>query len=102
MQRANECEFIVATGDGLADVAFRLCRLMLARKVLWDDEEGLAVEQIAAALDTTAMVIDEVVRALKIEGWVTTDSSGENPVLTPLGVSAILGRQRSAALALDC
>lgn len=87
----------VPAGDHpLAEVTFRLCRLLLARKVLWDDDAGLDVARLAEALNTTISRVIEVVTALCREGWVVLGTDGASPSLTTAGMSAILGRDRSA------
>lgn len=96
----NDCidTHALIEGPG-AEATFRLCRLLLARKVLWDDEPGLSLGQLAAALDTTTAMVAEIVGALSREGWVTVDAAGERPVLTTRGVAAIIGRPRPPAAA---
>jgi hypothetical protein len=87
----------VPAGDHpLAEVTFRLCRLMLARKVLWDDDAGFEIAQLAVALEAPSATVVTVLSALHGEGWVVVDADGGRPSLTASGVSAILGRSRSA------
>ncbi len=83
--------------EPLADVAFRLCRMMLARKVLWDEDIGFDVAQFAQALDTRPSVVRKVLQGLRAEGWIVLESEGERPVLTDRGLAAVLGRRESAA-----
>ena len=78
----------------LGEVTFRLCRLMLARKVLWDEDLGLDIDQLASALQSAPALVERAVAALDAEGWVALDAGGDRPVLTDAGVAAILGRDR--------
>lgn len=81
--------------DGrIGEVTFRLCRLMLARKVLWDDDTGFAVEKLAETLEAPFEVVSRALGALSAEGWVDFDASGEQPSLTERGVAAIRGQRR--------
>lgn len=77
--------------DSLAHVTFRLCRMMLARKVLWDQDIGFAAPELARALSTTTEVVEEVLGALEREGWIVR-SDGARLALTERGTAAILGR----------
>lgn len=88
--------------DGpLASLAFRLCRMILARKVLWDEDVGFDIPQFAAALDADPAAIREVLAALRREGWVVPEVGGERPILTDRGLAALLGRDPSAPRAKD-
>jgi hypothetical protein len=79
--------------DGpLATLAFRLCRMILARKVLWDEDVGFDIPQFAAALDAEPSAVREVLAALCHEGWVVPEVGGERPILTERGLAALLGR----------
>jgi len=64
---------------------------MLARKVLWDEDLGLNLQQLAEALQTTPEVVRHAVAALDAEGWIELDGGGDRPVLTEAGISAIRG-----------
>ena len=95
--RPYGCDGINAGDAPRAEVMFRLCRLMLARKVLWDEDIGLDLQQFASALDSTPATVAEILGAMQREGWVVVDARGECPSLTPSGVAAILGRRWLAA-----
>ncbi len=75
----------------LGEVTFRLCRLMLARKVLWDEDLGLDLQQLADALQSPPEVVQRAVAALDAEGWIELDGGGDRPVLTAAGITAIRG-----------
>ncbi len=79
--------------ESLARVTFRLCRFMLARKVLWDENCGFQLPELARALTTPEPVIEEIVTSLAREGWVTrcVDDDGRL-MLTERGAAEILGR----------
>ncbi len=71
--------------------------MMLARKVLWDEDIGFDIAQFSKALDTTPAVVSEVLNGLEREGWVVIEPNGERPILTDRGRDALLGRRGSAA-----
>jgi hypothetical protein len=93
--RVPESLQMPAVDAPLASLAFRLCRMILARKVLWDEDVGFDVAQFAAALDAEPSAIREVLAALRREGWVVPEVGGERPILTECGLAALLGRTPS-------
>jgi hypothetical protein len=82
--------------DSLAHVTFRLCRMMLARKVLWDQDFGFEAPEMARALATTTAVVEEILENLDREGWIVRShapaAGGCRLALTERGTAAILGR----------
>lgn len=66
---------------------------MLARKVLWDENCGFRLPELAHALTTPEPVIEEVIASLAREGWVTRCVEDDGRLeLTERGAAEILGR----------
>ncbi len=92
---ANQTETPVPSGD-VSQIAFRLCKLLLARRVLWD-EYGLGVEELAKTLGTSAGSVREALGDLESEQWVDLCADRSSAALTEKGVVAILGRKPFAS-----
>ena len=88
--------------DRIGEVTFRICRLMVARRVLWDEDIGLGIDKLAEAVGASPELVSRALRELDGEGWIVLDESGEVPALTDLGVSSILGRKGSGTGVQNC
>ncbi len=86
-----------AVDEPQGQIAFRLCKMMLSRKVLWDEDVGFDIPQFATALGADSTVVAEVLHCLEREGWIVRAEDGERPILTDYGVASLLGRGNSVA-----
>ena len=79
-------------GGEVSQVAFRVCKLLLARRVLWD-EDGIAVERMVEMLGATPSLLRQALGDLAGEEWVALDDKMTSAGLTEKGVAALLGRE---------